>query len=278
MDPNQQQPVAPMPNGQVSGGSMPQTPGQPQQQPESTQARNPNSTQNTLLIAELREGMVIMNDGSFRAVVACQSINFDLMSAREREGVEYSYQSFLNSLYFPIQIFVRSQKVDIGPYLDRLAKIRRDQDNMLLGVLMDDYMGFIDALSQETNIMDKDFYVIVPYYPSGDMASFTSGSKNIFSALLKPDKQKHVTINQSVYTKAKDEMSNRVNAVMSGLFQMGIKSSQLNTQQLGALYYNMYNPDTAVREPLHDFENITSTYVKKGEGEAPQPHLDREMH
>ena len=66
-----------------------------------------------------------MRDGSFRAVVACKSINFDLMSSREREGVEYSYQNFLNSLYFPMQIFIRSQRVDIGPYIDRLATIRR---------------------------------------------------------------------------------------------------------------------------------------------------------
>lgn len=218
--------------------------------------------------------MAIMNDGSFRAVVRCQSINFDLMSAREREGIEYSYQSFLNSLYFPVQIFVRSQKVDIGPYLDRLAKIRRDQDNMLLGVLMDDYMGFIDAISRETNIMEKDFYVVVPYYPTGDVGSIAQSSKNIFTAFLKPDKQQRVTIDQASYTKAKEETGNRVNAVMSGLFQMGIKSSQLDTKQLGELYYNMYNPDTAVREPLGDFENLTSTYVSKGEGQAPQPSLE----
>jgi len=254
----------------VSGGQAQQS-----QTPESTKPRNPNSTQNTLLIAELREGMAIMNDGSFRAVIACQSINFDLMSAREREGVEYSYQNFLNSLYFPIQIFVRSQKVDIGPYLERLAKIRRDQDNMLLGVLMDDYMNFIDALSQETNIMDKDFYIVVPYFSTGDLSSLTQNSKNIFSALLKPDKQQRVTIDQASYSKAKDEISNRVNSVMSGLYQMGVKCVQLNTKQLGELYYNIYNPDTAVREPLGDFENLTSTYVRKGEGQAPQPNLEK---
>lgn len=275
MDPSQQQQAASvpqpgaMPQGSVSGG---------QATPQTSQPRNPNSTQNTLLISELREGMAIMNDGSFRAVIACQSINFDLMSAREREGVEYSYQSFLNSLYFPIQIFVRSQKVDIGPYLDRLAKIRRDQDNMLLGVLMDDYMRFIDAISQETNIMEKDFYVVVPYFPTGDVSSIAQNSKSIFTAFLKPDKQKVVTIDQAAYMKAKDELGNRVNAVMSGLFQMGIKSTQLNTKQLGELYYNMYNPDTAVREPLGDFENLTSTYVKKGEGAAPQPHLENGAH
>lgn len=276
MEPNNQQPMAPMgsstPAPQLGDVQPPQI--QTSQAPEPSRPRNPNSTQNTLLIAELRDGMAIMNDGSFRAVVTCQSINFDLMSAREREGVEYSYQSFLNSLYFPIQIFVRSQKVDIGPYLDRLSKIRRDQDNMLLGVLMDDYMNFIDVISQETNIMEKDFYVVVPYFPAGDLNSFTQNSKSIFSAFLKPEQQKTVTIDQAIYTKAKEETGNRVNAVMSGLFQMGIKCSQLNTKQLGSLYYNMYNPDTAVREPMGDFESLTSTYVKKGEGAAPQPNLE----
>lgn len=270
MDPNQQQA-----NSALQPGAMPQ--GSASDAPQTNKPRNPNSTQNTLLIAELREGMAIMNDGSFRAVISCQSINFDLMSAREREGVEYSYQSFLNSLYFPVQIFIRSQKVDIGPYLERLAKIRRDQDNMLLGVLMDDYMNFIDVISQETNIMDKDFYVVVPYFPTGDMSTLAQNSKNIFTAFTKPDQQKVVTIDQAAFTKAKEELGNRVNAVMSGLFQMGIKSTQLNTKQLGALYYNMYNPDTAVREPLEDFENHTSTYVQKGQGAAPQPQLDKEI-
>ena len=56
---------------------------------------NPSSTQNTLEFAEIREGMVVMKDGSFRSVIACKSINYDLMSQREREGVDYSYQSFL---------------------------------------------------------------------------------------------------------------------------------------------------------------------------------------
>lgn len=269
MDPNTQQvPTNPAPQAvPVIGG-----PAENSQPPANS--RNPNSTQNTLLIAELRDGMAIMNDGSFRAVIKCDSINFDLMSAREREGVEYSYQSFLNSLYFPVQIFIRSQRVDIGPYLERLSKIRRDQDNMLLGMLMDDYMNFIDVISQETNIMEKDFYVIVPYYPTGDVASFTANSKNIFTALLRPEKEQRVIIDQSSYQKAKDEIANRVSSVLSGLFQMGVKSTQLNTKQLGTLYYNMYNPDTAVREPLENFENHTSTYVSKGQGQAVQPHLE----
>ena len=63
---------------------------------------------------------------------------------------------------------------------------------------------------------------------------------------------------------------------MSGLFQLGIKCVQLSTKELGELYYNFYNPDTAVREPLGDFGSITAMYVRKGEGEAPKLHLTRE--
>ena len=81
-----------------------------------------------------------------------------------------------------------------------------------------------------------------------------------------------IKIDEAAYGKAKDEIKNRVDSVMSGLFQLGVKSVQLNTKELGELYYNIYNPDTAVREPLGDFENVTSTYVSKGQGEASRPN------
>lgn len=236
-------------------------------------AVNPNTAQNTLQIAEVRENMVIMRDGSFRAVVACKSINFDLMSSREREGVEYSYQNFLNSLYFPAQIFIRSQRVDIGPYIDRLATMRRNQDNMLLGVLMDDYINFIDVLSQEANIMDKSFFIVVPFYPAGDLSDLRDQAKGFFGKLFAKPSNETIKIDEASYAKAKEEIGNRVSAVMSGLYQMGVKSVQLNTKELGELYYNIYNPDTAVREPLGDFDNVTSTYVRKGPGEATRPNL-----
>jgi hypothetical protein len=237
---------------------------------------NPNSTQNALLISEIRDSMIITNDGSMRAVITCQSINFDLMSDREREAVEYSYQQFLNSLYFPMQILIRSQKVDIGPYLDRLDKIRRDQDNMLLGVLMDDYINFISVLAQETNIMDKSFYIAVPYYPAGDMSTAVNSSKNFLSNLFSPQSQQHIKIDEATFSKAKDELGNRVNTVIGGLNQLGIRSVQLTTKELGELYYSVYNPDTAVREPLGNFENLTAPIVTKGQGKAPQPQLEKD--
>ena len=273
-----QQPQQPMPAPALQPLQMPTAPtvGGPQPAPAPIPQGNPNSTQNALLISEIRDNMVIMNDGSMRAVVACRSINFDLMSDRERESVEYAYQQFLNSLYFPVQISIKSQKVDIGPYLERLGKIRRDQDNMLLGVLMDDYISFVSALAQETNIMEKSFFIVVPYYPSGDMSSAVNSSKSFLANLLAPQKQQHIRIDETTYAKARDEVKNRVSTVTNGLMQMSIRSSQLNTKELGELYYNAYNPDTAVREPLGNFENLGAPIVTKGQGNAPQPHLDKE--
>ena len=147
----------------------------------------PTSTQSTLLISELRDNVVIMKDGSFRAVVACKSINFDLMSDAEREGVEFSYQQFLNSLKFTTQILVRSQRVDIGPYIEKLSEIRRNNDNMLLGVLMDDYINFIDILSQEANIMDKSFFIVIPYYTSPDAEKVEAAFNMIKSIVIDPE-------------------------------------------------------------------------------------------
>ncbi len=246
-----------------------------QQAKQSQSKRNPNTSQNALLITEIRDGMAIMNDGSMRGVIACLSINFDLMSSREREAIEFAYQSFLNSLYFPVQILIRSQRVDIGPYIERLNKMRRDQDNMLLGVLMDDYIDFIDSISAEINIMDKSFFIVTPYYPTGDITSAVNTSKNLLSNLFAPQKQSTIHIDENTYQKAKDEMQNRISTVINGLMQMGIQATRLDTKQLSELFYNVYNPDTAVREPLGNFDPTPAIVIRKGKGDAPQPHLEK---
>lgn len=240
---------------------------------------NPNSTQNVLQIAEIRDGIVIMNDGSFRSVVMVKSINFDLMSQQEQEAVEYSYQGFLNSLYFPVQIFLRSQKVDLQPYIEKLDKIRTEHDNMLLALLMDDYIGYIDALSQQTNIMDKHSYVVIPYFPQVDVQKALSQSKNFFSGLadLFSNKEKHVVINEADLEAAKTELRNRVQSTLSGLMQSGIQGLPLDTQELIELYYDTYNPDTATRQPLKNFDQFTADIITKGQGAAPQAHLQREL-
>jgi hypothetical protein len=240
---------------------------------------NPNSTQNVLHIAEIRDGIVIMNDGSYRSVIMVKSINFDLMSQAEQEAVEYSYQGFLNSLYFPVQIFIRSTRIDLQPYIEKLDKIRTEHDNMLLAMLMDDYINYIDALSQQTNIMDKRFYIVIPFFPHPDVQRAITNSVNFFSGLadLFNKKEQHVVINEADLEAAKAELRNRVQAVLSGLQQSGIQGIPLDTQELIELYYDTYNPDTATRQPLKNFNDLTADVVQKGVGTASQAHLQREL-
>jgi type IV secretory pathway VirB4 component len=289
MNPNQQN--QPTPGLPPQGGAtyMPQTGGvqapQGMVSPQAAGAKtpgvhsNPNSTQNTLQIAEIRDGIVIMNDGSFRSVVMVKSVNFDLMSPQEQEAVEFSYQGFLNSLYFPIQIFIRSQKVDLQPYIARLDKIRTEHENMLLAMLMDDYIGFIEQLSTQTNIMDKRFYIVIPFLPHVDVQKAITQSKNFITGLagLFNTKEQHVVINEANLEKAKTELKNRVQAVLQGLAQCNIQGLPLDTQELIELYYDTYNPDTATRQPLKNFDDLTPDVVTKGQGTAPQSHLQREL-
>lgn len=273
MNPNQQTANAnqAMPNGQPSV-SAPQ--GQPQAAP--VPPSNPNSTQNTLQIAEVRDGIVIMNDGSFRAVIACQSINFDLMSPEEREAVEFSYQGFLNSLYFPIQIFVRSSKVDMRPYIEKLDKIRTEHDNMLLALLMEDYIAFMNDITMQTNIMDKRFYIVIPYFKSADAQAAVQATKGFLTNIF-GKKEEKVVINEQTLEAGKTELRNRIQAVMAGLQQCGVQSVPLDTQELIELYYDAYNPDTATRQKLRTFEGLDAPMVTKGQGQAAQPQLEREM-
>ncbi len=272
---------APMGYGamQYTPGVMPAMNGQPAAPTVQPVQSNPNSTQNSLQIAEIRDGIVIMNDGSFRSVIMVKSINFDLMSPQEREAVEYSYQGFLNSLYFPVQIFTRSQKVDLRPYIEKLDKIRTEHDNMLLALLMEDYIDFMSDLATQTNIMDKKFYVVIPYIPVIDAQKAVEAGKNFIGSLFGvfSKKEQHVTINEAELEAAKTELRNRVQAALGGLLQCGIQGLPLDTQELIELYYDAYNPDTATRQQLKNFNDLTAPVITKGDGYAPQPNLEKEL-
>jgi len=295
--PTAPQPVAPVPApqpvaqptlGQVAGqppiapGTVQAVPGQPPPATVDGKRKKPSTTtQNALQLAEIRDGVVIMNDGSFRSVVMAKSINFDLMSPEEREAVEYAYASFLNSLYFPIQISIRSTRVDIRSYLEKLDKLRLELDNMLLALLMEDYVNFIAQLAEESNIMDKQFYIVVPYYPAITTQAAIEGGKKVFGKLFDSFKQgpskSVITINEAVLEEGKTELRNRVQAVTGALQQVGVQTVALDTKELSELFYNAYNPDTATRQQLVDFSSLSSAVIQKGQGIAHNPNLDTEQ-
>ncbi len=227
-------------------------------------ASNPNSqlksTQNSMLISEIKDGIVILKDGTMRAVVLASAINFDLMSRQEQDAVEYSYQGFLNSLHFPIQIVVRSQKIDLDRYIETLTELRANQGNELLGLLMEDYIANIKALIDEVNIMNKQFYVVVPYDPP------VITKTGFFDKLGGIVKGAGVTVvSEQDFANYKTELSQRVALVASGLNQLGIRAIPLNSQELIDLYYSTYNPDVAANQKLIDSSQLQTPVVLRSD-------------
>lgn len=211
---------------------------------------------------------MILKDGSLRSVVLASAINFDLMSRPEQDAVEFAYQGFLNSLHFPVQIVIRSQKVDLDNYLEHLTDLRESQDNELLGVLMEDYIANIKGLIDEVNIMNKQFYVTVPYFPP---AITKSGFFDNLGTIFKPTNV--TTVGEADFAQYKTELSQRVALVASGLNQMGIRAIPLNTQELIDLYYSTYNPDTATNQKLIDASQLQGPVVTREDGPVTAPAI-----
>lgn len=193
-------------------------------------------TQQFLKLAEIRDELIVMNDGTLRAVLAVSSTNFDLKSEEEQNALIYSYQRFVNSLEFHIQILVQSRKMDIAEYMSKLKVLAEKQTNELLRMQTQEYIEFIDRLVESANVMNKNFYVIVPYD-----TSINPAATSLFGRLFGTGKVKAIADREANLTAAKKQLDERANTVMAGLSSSGLRVVRLNTDQLIELVYNSYN-------------------------------------
>lgn len=201
-----------------------------------------NTTQEYLEIAEIKEDTVVLRDGSLRAVLLVSSINFALKSLEEQNAIIGAYMSFLNSFDFFLQIVVQSRKVDMRPYLSELMNLEKTQTNELLKMQTREYRDFIAELVELGDIMTKRFYVIVPYNPISDSKkSFWKRTKELFSSAT------IVHLEEKRFHDRNRELSLRVGHVMTGLNSISLQAIQLDTQALIELYYNSFNPESAVK-------------------------------
>jgi len=211
----------------------------------------PPSTKKYLDIAEIREDVVIMKDGTLRAVLLASSINFALKSEEEQEAIISGYVGFLNSIDFPLQIVIQSRRLNIEKYLEKLKEQEKKQTNELLKIQIADYRQFVGELIEMGDIMSKSFYVVVPYSP------FTNKQKGFFERLkeiLTPAGA--IRLRKELFAKRKRELMLRADSVSSGLQSMGVQTAALDTQSLIELYYNAYNPDLIETEKLVPLSNL----------------------
>jgi hypothetical protein len=203
------------------------------------------STQQYLDIAEIRENTIVMRDGTLRAVILASSINFALKSEDEQNAIISAYVSFLNNLDFPLQIVIQSRELDITNYINGLKQKEREQTNELLKMQTAEYIQYIEELISIGKIMNKRFYVIVPYNPLSDKhKSFFSSIKELFKPISL------IRMKEEVFKRRRYELTKRVDGIISGLASIGINSVELDTQSLIELFYNAYNPETSDNQKL----------------------------
>ncbi len=246
------------------GENAPAHPAAPQSSGQTAKAARDQrvSVQNHLMFSEIKDGIVVMRDGSLRMVIMASAVNFDLKSPQEQDAIEFAYQGFLNGLHFPVQIVVRSRKLDLDGYLNKLDNLKAEQDNQLLAGLMDDYIYNIRNLLNDVNIMTKEFYVIVPLFVT-QVSKENLGNK--LSALLKPNKDVSQTATQ--FDQNKRDLIQRTNLVAQGLAQMGVRAVVLSTQELVELFYTAYNIDESQTQSLIKTDDLTAPVVVR----APRP-------
>jgi len=209
------------------------------------------STQQYLDIAEIKENTVVMKDGTLRAVLLVSSINFALKSEDEQNAVIEAYIRFLNNLSFTLQIVIQSRELDIDNYIQYLKGKEKEQTNKLLKVQTADYIEYIKELTSLGKIMNKRFYIVVPYDPLTDKhKSFF----NLVSEAMRP--ATIIKLKEKTFRQYQDMLERRVESVAGGLESMGVAIARLDTQSLIELYYKTYNPETSKNQNLVDLEKL----------------------
>ena len=188
-------------------------------------------------VKEVRDGIVVLKDGSLCMVVLVSSINLSLKSYDEQRATLMQFQNFLNTLDFPIQIVVQSRRYDIRPYILTLQNRLKDQVEPLLQVQTREYIQFIQSFTDQVNIMRKSFFVTIPYIPP--ILSQQKGIAKVFSFFNKTDPTAQTV---SDFEEQRTQLEERVSVVEQGLSRVGLRVAQLGTEEVIELLYKTFNP------------------------------------
>lgn len=220
--------------------------------------KNPNfSTQLYLRIAEIHNDTVVLKNGGLRAIVEVDPVNVNLKSEEEQKALAYSYQGFLNSLEFPIQIVVRSKKLEIANYLGKLRQAGKKQTNELLKNQIAQYIEYLRRLVEFADIMEKHFYVIIPLNPL--RAQKSTILEKFWDYVNPADSVAAFTKRQKEFAELNKKLQQRTEQIINGLENCNLRVQRLNTADLIQLFYEIYNPLTARNEKIKNFKELDLT-------------------
>ena len=215
-------------------------------------ATTSKTSQSFVPVKEVREGIVVLKDGSYRGILMCSSVNFALKSEDEQKGIIGGFQNFLNTIDFSVQIVVHSRKMDIRPYLEFLSEREPLQQTELMKIQVREYLQFVASFADAANIMTKMFYLVVPYAPP--VASQLKASSLPF--IGKPQTPT-LAGNDEFFEEHRIQLEQRMSLVMSGIAASGVRAAALGTEEVIELLYRSFNlgelesPIRLTNEPTH---------------------------
>ncbi|OGC51700.1 hypothetical protein A2982_03455 [candidate division WWE3 bacterium RIFCSPLOWO2_01_FULL_39_13] len=219
------------------------------------------TTQEHLDIADIKDNIVVLKNGGAVIVLETTAINFDLLSLREQDAAIAAFSSLLNSLSFPIQITMRSKRMDISDYLEKVKEVEAKQSSSKIKEQIVAYRTFIkDELVTKGEVLDKKFYVSVPY------KTFLPSSTPFgwIESLIEGKKKGQGKINvDKILQEAKADLAPKIDFMIKEFSRIGIKALQLNTAELIKLFYEIYNSETSQTQKIRgDINEYTSALVE----------------
>jgi hypothetical protein len=203
-----------------------------------------STTQDFIPVADLADGIVIYKDGGASLIMQSTSLNFSLLSEREQEAVIAAYAGMVNSVKFPVQIVVRSQKKDIDQYLELLDSAKTKIKSAQLAELLEDYKGYITSVIKKQNVLSKSFYVVIPFTP------YELGITKSFMTQVVPTKKNTPLPFPKSYVvrKAKIALYPKRDHLMHQAGRVGLELKPLTNEELIKLFFNIYNPEPPVKD------------------------------
>lgn len=189
------------------------------------------ASQDFVQVKDITDNVVIRKDGQMLMVVLASSINFALKGADEQRAILSQFQQFLNTLDYSLQIHMQSRRLNIEPYLEVLSGLEEKQNNDLMRVQLREYIEFVRTYTKDADVMNKNFFVVVPYSPTLKIAR---GVSNLFNSKASSD--------DNTFEEHKAQLEQRVSSVVEGLARIGVRTAVLGKDELVELYYHTFNP------------------------------------
>ncbi len=202
---------------------------------------NKAESQNFVPVKEIRNGTIIMEDGSFNTILLVTSLNFALKSYDEQMAVMAQFQNFINSLEFPVQISIQSRRLDIRPYMASLEEKRREEQNDLVKMQIGEYAEFIRNFTESVNIMEKKFFVVISYTPAL-AGPGSSGGSGLLSGLFGKSSKSTEMVDDEWFEETKSQLEQRTDLVAGGIGRTGLKVVRLGTEEVIEVLYRIFNP------------------------------------